>query len=793
MLKNYIIEEELGKGTYGVVFKAKKRSDNNIYVIKQISLKGLTNSQKSEVKLESEILRKIKSKYVVQYYDSFEENNNLNIVMEYCESGDLNGFIEKQKKSKYLLHEADVWKFFIKITLGLADIHKLKILHRDLKSLNIFLKQGNDVRVGDLGVAKILNQTFFAKTFIGTPYYLSPEICEDKPYNDKSDVWALGCILYELCTYQHPFTARSQGGLILKILNDNPKPIDNYYSKELRDLISIIFNKDYHKRPSCEQILGMTCVIEKAKKFGIFEDIKNSFPDIESRTSNDKIKLDKLNNKINLIHVKPVIISNKNNNNKKRPASNYGIFNKGGVKNNIKFNNIRVSEKKKNQNLGFLNVPNKDKKPFLPKKIKIISTKEKIPSKGNSNKNKVRKKAIVSPKKMVFKEAEKFEKKFKEMQIKNNNQDNEQKPILAINKDNNNMNNNNWINTKDLNNICNEQLTTKYQPTIDNSKTNNSKNIKDTNNDDPEKGTMKTKLNYSIDSKVGNDKKNVNNESINNILDKTKEKNNNNDNNNCSIESDIYMTAKKDIYQPQSVKKDEKMEQNLEKKEEKLNSFGIEGSLPLMQTSEFNALLSDFSTKKDASINEFKIIDNNENKKNDFTIINNNNEEMKENIEKGKNIDNNKKISSDEEEKDEKKCLSDNAKSNEESGNDDSEEIVKEIDENNDNDLENAKETENVEEDKKSLKKELEVLEGKINYLKEEIPKLIGEEKYKYIIDICSVGIKDDSKQEEINDKIENFIKENSSNLSVEKLYNILSLFILECQYYKKKEMLDKL
>ena len=86
------------------------------------------------------------------------------------------------------------------------------------------------------------------------------------------------------------------------------------------------------------------------------------------------------------------------------------------------------------------------------------------------------------------------------------------------------------------------------------------------------------------------------------------------------------MTAKKDIYQPQSVKKDEKKEQNLEKKEEKLNSFGIEGSLPLMQTSEFNALLSDFSTKKDASINEFKIIDNNENKKNDFTIINNNNE-----------------------------------------------------------------------------------------------------------------------------------------------------------------------
>ena len=247
--KNYIIEKELGKGTYGIVYKARSKNDNNIYVIKQISLTGLTKDQKNEVKQESEILKKIKSKYVVKYYDSFEEEDKLNIVMEYCECGDLSEFIDSQEKTKVLLKEDEIWKFFIKITLGLADIHKLKILHRDLKSLNIFLKQGKDVRVGDLGVAKVLNQTFFAKTFIGTPYYLSPEICEDKPYNDKSDVWALGCILYELCTYHHPFTAKSQGGLILKILNENPKPINDYYSKDLKHLIKVIFNKDYQKRP----------------------------------------------------------------------------------------------------------------------------------------------------------------------------------------------------------------------------------------------------------------------------------------------------------------------------------------------------------------------------------------------------------------------------------------------------------------------------------------------------------------------------------------------------------------
>jgi serine/threonine protein kinase len=105
MLKNYIIEKELGKGTYGIVYKATKKDDNKICVIKQISLQGLNQDQKKEVKLESEILKSINSKYVVKYYDSFEEENNLNIVMEYCESGDLNDFIENQKKTKHLLQE----------------------------------------------------------------------------------------------------------------------------------------------------------------------------------------------------------------------------------------------------------------------------------------------------------------------------------------------------------------------------------------------------------------------------------------------------------------------------------------------------------------------------------------------------------------------------------------------------------------------------------------------------------------------------------------------------------------
>jgi NIMA (never in mitosis gene a)-related kinase len=244
MIKDYIIKETLGKGSYGIVYKVEKKNTNNIYVIKQISLHGLSNKEKDEVNQEAEILRKINSDFVVKYYTSFKDKDKINIVMEYCDGGDLNDFIKEKKEIGKLLEEDLVWEIFIKITIGLSDIHKMKILHRDLKTLNIFLKKNMEIKIGDLGVAKILLKNSFAKTVIGTPYYLSPEICQEKPYNDKSDVWALGCILYELCTFNHPFDARSQGALILKILNNKPEPIDNYYSRDLNNLINLLLDKN---------------------------------------------------------------------------------------------------------------------------------------------------------------------------------------------------------------------------------------------------------------------------------------------------------------------------------------------------------------------------------------------------------------------------------------------------------------------------------------------------------------------------------------------------------------------
>ena len=134
--------------------------------------------------------------------------------------------------------------------MALEYVHGRKILHRDLKSQNIFLTANNTIKLGDFGISNVLENTCDqALTVQGTPYYMSPEVCQSKPYTYTSDVWALGCILYELCTLKHAFSAENLLGLVFKIVQDKQEPISSEYSADLRNLVSLMLNKDEKKRP----------------------------------------------------------------------------------------------------------------------------------------------------------------------------------------------------------------------------------------------------------------------------------------------------------------------------------------------------------------------------------------------------------------------------------------------------------------------------------------------------------------------------------------------------------------
>nr|XP_012312653.1 serine/threonine-protein kinase Nek1 isoform X5 [Aotus nancymaae] len=265
-MEKYVRLQKIGEGSFGKAILVKSTEDGRQYVIKEINISGMSSKEREESRREVAVLANMKHPNIVQYRESFEENGSLYIVMDYCEGGDLFKRINAQKG--VLFQEDQILDWFVQICLALKHVHDRKILHRDIKSQNIFLTKDGTIQLGDFGIARVLNSTVeLARTCIGTPYYLSPEICENKPYNNKSDIWALGCVLYELCTLKHAFEAGSMKNLVLKIISGSFPPVSLHYSYDLRSLVSQLFKRNPRDRPSVNSILEKGFISKRIEKF----------------------------------------------------------------------------------------------------------------------------------------------------------------------------------------------------------------------------------------------------------------------------------------------------------------------------------------------------------------------------------------------------------------------------------------------------------------------------------------------------------------------------------------------
>ena len=346
-LKDYKIIKLIGKGSFGDVYKVSK--DNKFYALKMYRISNemnntmsLTKKEKLEniksIENEIKILSQLDSPFIVKLYEVFslnlneevyhnkDDNNDdgeiMCLILELCENGDLNDKIKEKKQKNEIFSEKEILHYFYEILQGLYYLHKNRVLHRDLKTLNIFLTKNNHIKIGDFGVSKkLVNNNLYAYTFVGTPYYLSPEICQNKPYDEKSDVWSLGVLIYELITLNKPFDSQSQMGLFMKILKGKPAPIINTikhsYSQKLINLVvdnlldkdpitrygimqtinSGVFDKFFREKELQQRILL------KKKKQSLINSTKNNNNANQARKNTNRNKAstnsNNANNKIN--------------------------------------------------------------------------------------------------------------------------------------------------------------------------------------------------------------------------------------------------------------------------------------------------------------------------------------------------------------------------------------------------------------------------------------------------------------------------------------------------------------
>ncbi|XP_008053162.1 serine/threonine-protein kinase Nek4 [Carlito syrichta] len=254
-LAAYCYLRVVGKGSYGEVTLVKHRRDGRQYVIKKLNLRNVSSRERRAAEQEAQLLSQLKHPNIVTYKESWEGGDGLlYIVMGFCEGGDLYRKLKEQKGQ--LLPESQVVEWFVQIAMALQYLHEKHILHRDLKTQNVFLTRTSIIKVGDLGIARVLeNNCDMASTLIGTPYYMSPELFSNKPYNYKSDVWALGCCVYEMATLKHAFNAKDMNSLVYRIIEGKLPPMPRDYSPELAELIRTMLSKRPEERPSVRSIL----------------------------------------------------------------------------------------------------------------------------------------------------------------------------------------------------------------------------------------------------------------------------------------------------------------------------------------------------------------------------------------------------------------------------------------------------------------------------------------------------------------------------------------------------------
>ncbi|ODH44943.1 NEK protein kinase [Paracoccidioides brasiliensis] len=302
----YDVLERIGCGSFGVIRKVRRKVDGYILCRKEINYVKMSQKEREQLTTEFNILSSLRHPNIVAYYhrEHLKASQDLYLYMEYCGGGDLGVVIKNLKATGKYAEEEFVWRIFSQLVTALYRCHygvdppeagsnvlgpppnnkpsglkgkqaQMMILHRDLKPENIFLGEDQSVKLGDFGLSKQMRSHDFASTYVGTPFYMSPEICAAEKYTLHSDIWAVGCIMYELCQKEPPFNAKTHIQLVQKIREGKFAPLPDIYSSELKSVIASCLKVNPEQRPDTAALLQMP-VIRLMRKEKEVVDLGNS-------------------------------------------------------------------------------------------------------------------------------------------------------------------------------------------------------------------------------------------------------------------------------------------------------------------------------------------------------------------------------------------------------------------------------------------------------------------------------------------------------------------------------------
>ncbi|KDR69178.1 hypothetical protein GALMADRAFT_104121 [Galerina marginata CBS 339.88] len=283
-LDDYEALDVIGNGSFGIIRKVRRKTDGLLFARKELNFEKMSERDRKQIVAEVNILKDLHHDHIVRYHDRYVDRDAgiLYILMEYCGGGDLSTIIKQATKQNRPIPEDTIWHYFLQILLALHHCHhpngharstsgsningastegehnsrRVQILHRDLKPDNVFLDENSSVKLGDFGLSKALAQASFANTYVGTPYYMSPELIQEKAYDSKSDIWSLGCLIYELCALKPPFhEAKTHSELSIFIRNGRIPPLPRGYSQALTSIIKSMLTLNPAMRPSAAQLL----------------------------------------------------------------------------------------------------------------------------------------------------------------------------------------------------------------------------------------------------------------------------------------------------------------------------------------------------------------------------------------------------------------------------------------------------------------------------------------------------------------------------------------------------------